>query len=104
MIATNALRAFVPLDATDADSWAAKPDKEIKMEMYDDDLIRFEADGAAPLPVANDQGYIEHDGARIWYATYGSGPPVILLHGGLGHSGNWVINSQRWSAAAIARF
>ncbi|MGO8190267.1 alpha/beta fold hydrolase, partial [Rhizobium leguminosarum] len=30
-----------------------------------------------------------HDGARICYASYGSGPPVILLHGGLGHSGNW---------------
>ena len=59
------------------------------MEMYDDDLIRFEAEGAAPLPDTNDQGYLEHDGARIWYATYGSGSPVILLHGGLGHSGNW---------------
>lgn len=32
---------------------------------------------------------MEHDGARIWYASYGSGPAVILLHGGLGHSGNW---------------
>ena len=59
------------------------------METYDDDLSRFEADGAAPLPVTNDQGYVEHDGARIWYATYGFGSPVILLHGGLGHSGNW---------------
>jgi pimeloyl-ACP methyl ester carboxylesterase len=59
------------------------------MEIFDDDLSRFEADGAAPLPFTNDQGYIEHDGARIWYAAYGSGPPVILLHGGLGHSGNW---------------
>ena len=59
------------------------------MEVFDDDLRRFEAEGAAPLPVANDQGYVEHEGARIWYATYGSGPVVILLHGGLGHSGNW---------------
>jgi len=59
------------------------------MATYDDDLSRFEADGAAPLPVANDHGYVEHDGARIWYATYGSGRPVILLHGGLGNSGNW---------------
>ncbi len=59
------------------------------METYDDDLSRFEAEGAAPLPVTPDQGYIEHDGARLWYATYGSGAPVILLHGGLGHSGNW---------------
>jgi pimeloyl-ACP methyl ester carboxylesterase len=59
------------------------------METYDDDLSRFAADGAAPLPVTHDHGHVEHDGARIWYATYGSGPPVILLHGGLGHSGNW---------------
>ncbi|MCI0728436.1 MAG: alpha/beta hydrolase [Chloroflexi bacterium] len=59
------------------------------MEKYDDDLSRFEANGAAPLPATNDQGYVEHDGARIWHVTYGSGPPVILLHGGLGHSGNW---------------
>lgn len=57
--------------------------------MYDDDLIKFEAEGAAPLPPTDDQGYVAHDGARIWYATYGSGEPVILLHGGLGHSGNW---------------
>ncbi|HEY6573120.1 MAG TPA: alpha/beta hydrolase, partial [Candidatus Eisenbacteria bacterium] len=57
--------------------------------MYDDDLARFEAEGAAPLPAADDQGHVEHDGARIWYAGYGSGAPVILLHGGLGHSGNW---------------
>ena len=55
----------------------------------DNDLRRFEADGAEPLPVTNDQGYVEHQGARIWYSTYGSGAPVILLHGGLGHSGNW---------------
>ncbi len=59
------------------------------MQPYDDDLARFEADGAAPLPVTNDQGFVERDGARIWYSTYGSGWPVILLHGGLGHSGNW---------------
>jgi pimeloyl-ACP methyl ester carboxylesterase len=59
------------------------------MEAYDDDLSRFEAEGAAPLPVAQTQGFVEHDGARIWYAAYGAGAPVILLHGGLGHSGNW---------------
>ena len=59
------------------------------MESHDDDLRNFETHGAAPLPVTNDHGYVDHDGARIWYATYGAGPPVILLHGGLGHSGNW---------------
>jgi pimeloyl-ACP methyl ester carboxylesterase len=59
------------------------------MESYDDDLKNFEAHGAVPLPVTSNQGYADNDGARIWYATYGSGSPVILLHGGLGHSGNW---------------
>src|ERR1700736_6985948 len=59
------------------------------MESYDDDLKNFEAHGALPLAVTSNQGYVDHDGARIWYATYGSGSPVILLHGGLGHSGNW---------------
>ena len=59
------------------------------MESYDDDLKNFEAHGALPLAVTSNQGYVDHDGARIWYASYGSGSPVILLHGGLGHSGNW---------------
>jgi pimeloyl-ACP methyl ester carboxylesterase len=68
-----------------------RPNRRIceNMESYDDDLKNFEALGAAPLPVTSNQGYVDHDGARIWYATYGSGSPVILLHGGLGHSGNW---------------
>jgi len=68
--------------------WDA-PDSSLDMEPYDDDLRNFEEDGAAPLPATSDQGYVDHDGARIWYSTCGSGPPVILLHGGLGHSGNW---------------
>ena len=32
---------------------------------------------------------MDHEGARIWYATFGAGHSVIMLHGGLGHSGNW---------------
>jgi len=58
------------------------------METWDDDLSRFEAQGAAPLPVADDRGFVANEGAQIWYASYGSGKPVILLHGGLGNSGN----------------
>src|SRR4029453_10191354 len=65
------------------------PLTEMNMETHDDDLSRFEAEGAEPLPIATDQGYVKNKGARIWYAAYGSGLPVILLHGGLGHSGNW---------------
>jgi pimeloyl-ACP methyl ester carboxylesterase len=55
----------------------------------DDDLDTFAAEGAIPLPETGDHGFVEHDGALIWYGAYGSGFPVILLHGGLGHSGNW---------------
>jgi pimeloyl-ACP methyl ester carboxylesterase len=58
-------------------------------EPHDDELEHFEAHGAPPLPLSNDSGWVEHEGARIWHASYGSGAPVILLHGGLGHSGNW---------------
>jgi pimeloyl-ACP methyl ester carboxylesterase len=55
----------------------------------DDDLTSFEAEGAPALPMATEQGHVTHDGARIWYASFGAGAPVVLLHGGLGHSGNW---------------
>jgi pimeloyl-ACP methyl ester carboxylesterase len=57
--------------------------------MIDDELELFDSEGAPPLPVTEDHGYLDHDGARIWYASYGAGSPVVLLHGGLGHSGNW---------------
>jgi pimeloyl-ACP methyl ester carboxylesterase len=31
----------------------------------------------------------EVNGAAIWYAMFGSGPPVVLLHGGLANSNYW---------------
>src|SRR5437868_3900181 len=57
--------------------------------MIDDELELFDSEGPPPLPAAAEHGTIDHDGARIWYASYGAGSPVVLLHGGLGHSGNW---------------
>jgi pimeloyl-ACP methyl ester carboxylesterase len=71
------------------ESCADNGDYREPMEVPDDELRKFEAEGAAPLPVADEHGYVENEGARIWYSTYGSGPAVMLLHGGLGHSGNW---------------
>lgn len=58
-------------------------------QFHDDDLTYFRARGALALPQTDIQGYAQHDGARIWYASFGTGQPVVLLHGGLGHGGNW---------------
>ncbi len=58
------------------------------MESPDDDLKDFAANGLA-LPPGGTEGITLHDGGLIWHAGFGAGRPVILLHGGLGHSGNW---------------
>ena len=44
---------------------------------------------ARPLPATTASGYVLHDGARLYYATFGYGPPVILLHGGFGDTEVW---------------
>lgn len=59
------------------------------MTLIDDDLRAFEIDGATALPESSAEGYVEHDSARIWYGIYGSGDPVVLLHGALGNSSDW---------------
>jgi pimeloyl-ACP methyl ester carboxylesterase len=41
------------------------------------------------LPEPTDRGSVDVDGARIAYAIYGKGEPVLLLHGGLGNSGHF---------------
>lgn len=59
------------------------------MAYTDDDLRQLEAHGLPPLPTASQTGVVEHDGVRLWYASFGDGPAVFLLHGGLGNSGNF---------------
>lgn len=41
------------------------------------------------LPKATTAGYLVHDGARIFFRTYGHGEPILLLHGGLANSEYW---------------
>ncbi len=41
------------------------------------------------LPQPQESGLAPVNGVKIWYATFGSGEPVILLHGGLAHAEYW---------------
>ncbi len=41
------------------------------------------------LPSSAQSGYAEVNGVKIWYAVFGKGQPVILLHGGLANSNYW---------------
>jgi pimeloyl-ACP methyl ester carboxylesterase len=58
-------------------------------EFRDDDLTQLEQSGIPPLPPDGDSGVVLRDGASLWCASWGNGPAVLLLHGGLGNAGNW---------------
>src|ERR1041385_8528700 len=47
----------------------------------------------AAMPKPESTGAVEHDGASLYYATYGDAknPPVVLLHGGMGNSDHWAL-------------
>ena len=42
-----------------------------------------------PMPKADASGYAPVNDIQMYYAVYGSGEPLIMLHGGLGHSDVW---------------
>jgi pimeloyl-ACP methyl ester carboxylesterase len=84
--ALTALAAHLPRYRRSAGNYAAA----LRDAPYaDPGLTIFERDGTPPLPTPDRSGHLNHDGADIWFASIGRGRPVILLHGGLGHSGNW---------------
>jgi pimeloyl-ACP methyl ester carboxylesterase len=41
------------------------------------------------LPTSAKSGYAPVNGIKIWYAIFGRGAPVILLHGGLANANYW---------------
>lgn len=41
------------------------------------------------MPAAAQTGYAPVNGIEMYYAVYGAGEPVLLIHGGLGHSDVW---------------
>jgi pimeloyl-ACP methyl ester carboxylesterase len=41
------------------------------------------------LPKATESGFAALNGVRIWYASFGRGEPVVLLHGGLANANYW---------------
>jgi len=41
------------------------------------------------LPRAARSGYAAVNGIQIWYAVFGQGAPVVLLHGGLANANYW---------------
>jgi len=42
-----------------------------------------------PMPAASETGYAPVNGIEMYYAIYGEGPPLLMLHGGLAHSDVW---------------
>jgi len=41
------------------------------------------------LPKATRSGFAPVNGIKVWYATFGRGEPVLLLHGGLANANYW---------------
>lgn len=43
----------------------------------------------AAMPKADESGFAKVNGIDMYYAIYGTGDPVLLIHGGLGHADIW---------------
>lgn len=43
----------------------------------------------AAMPKADQSGYAPVNGIQMYYAVFGAGDPILLIHGGLGHADIW---------------
>ena len=51
---------------------------------------RWEVLPPTPAPISSERsGHANANGISIYYAVYGEGSPVILLHGGLANADYW---------------
>lgn len=41
------------------------------------------------MPQASKSGFVPVGAVRLYYATYGAGPPLLLIHNGLGDADDW---------------
>jgi pimeloyl-ACP methyl ester carboxylesterase len=41
------------------------------------------------MPTPAESGYAPVNGIQMYYAVFGSGDPILLIHGGLGHADIW---------------
>jgi pimeloyl-ACP methyl ester carboxylesterase len=44
---------------------------------------------APPMPAAVESGYAPVNGIKMYYAVYGQGDPILLIHGGLANADYW---------------
>jgi pimeloyl-ACP methyl ester carboxylesterase len=42
-----------------------------------------------PMPPAKESGYAPVNGIKMYYAVYGEGDPILMIHGGLANSDYW---------------
>lgn len=43
----------------------------------------------AAMPKPDQSGYAPVNGIQMYYAVFGAGDPILLIHGGLGHADIW---------------
>ena len=74
--------------------------KPKRLAMFALSLVPLLVEAAQPVPpfpkppalrTPQHAGYVSVNGVKIWYGTIGSGPPVVLLEGGLDTSDDWGI-------------
>lgn len=53
----------------------------------DDELHAFASDGPPALPQGGT--FMRRGGIALWFGDYGTGPAVVLAHGGMGNAGNF---------------